>query len=105
MHLLSSSYNNGLFQFEKKSIPQPEGIKKPPPPLWTIEIINNTRVKFGNVLLGANQRKSIVFLQKRPLNYDINNENTTTFVNAYLQNKNTMKTMQVFGTAPCVKYL
>ena len=28
---------------------------------------------------------------------------TYTFVNAYLQNKNTMKTTQVFGTAPYVK--
>ena len=58
----------------------------------TIEIINNTRAG-----------KSIVFLQKRPLNYDINNENTNTFINAYLQNKNIMKTAQVFGTAPYVK--
>ena len=53
---------------------------------------------------GANQRKSIVFLQKRPLNYDINDENTNTFVNVYLQNKNTMKTTQVFGTLPMSKY-
>ena len=47
--------------------------------------------------------KSIVFLQKRPLNYDINNENTNTFINVYLQNKNTMKTAHVFDTAPYVK--
>ena len=64
-----------------------------------IEIINNTRARDW----GANKRKSIVFLQKRPLNYDINNENTNTFINVYLQNKNTMKTTQVFGTAPYVK--
>ena len=41
----------------------------------------------GTQLLGANQRKSNVFLQKRPLNYDINNENTNTFINVYLQKK------------------
>ena len=52
---------------------------------------------------GPIKRKSIVFLQKRPLNYDINNGNTNTFVNVYLQNKNTMKTTQVFGTAFYVK--
>ena len=62
-----------------------------------------SRVKFGNALLGGKSAKNIVFLQKRPLNYDINNENTNTFVNVYLQNKNTMKTTQVFGMAPYVK--
>ena len=30
-------------------------------------------------------------------------KNTNTFVNVYLQNKNMMKTTQVFGTAPYVK--
>ena len=70
------------------------------------EIINSTRASIeglGTRYWGANQRKSNVFLQKRPLNYDVNNENTKIFVNVYLQNKNTMKTTQVFGTAPYVK--
>ena len=73
-----------------------------------IEIMNNTRAGIEGKIWersywGANQRKSNLFLQKRPINYDINNENTNTFINVYLQNKNTMKTTQVFGTAPCVK--
>ena len=34
---------------------------------------------------GANQRKSTVFLPQLTLNYDINNENTNTFINVNLQ--------------------
>ena len=57
-----------------------------------IEIINITRAGiegkiWESIYWGANQRKSNVFLQKRPLNYGINNENTNTFINVYLQKK------------------
>ena len=60
--------------------------------IYSIEIINNTRAGIEGKIWergywGANQRKSIVFRQKRPLNYHINNENTYTFINVYLQKK------------------
>ena len=54
------------------------------------EIINNTRAGIEEKIWersywGANRRKSNVFLQKRPLNYDIDYEKTNTFINEYLQ--------------------
>ena len=57
-----------------------------------IEIINITRAGmegkiWERICWGTNQRKSNVLLEKRPLNYDINNENTNTFINVKKKKK------------------